>query len=64
MCAYKKKMHAIEVSSEADAGMVVITDTEDVGNGESSVFIHIDQLDMVIQWLKEAREDIINSEIG
>ncbi len=61
MCAYKKKMHAVEVSSDADTDMVVITDTEDVGDGESSVFIHIDQVDLVIQWLKEAREDIVNS---
>lgn len=59
MTSYHKKMFSIEVTADAESDYIWITDPTDVGDGPSSICVHIDQVGFLIQWIEEAKKEIL-----
>jgi hypothetical protein len=51
----KKRMVGIEVFVNED--LEVVLKTDDFGDGGSVIAIPLEQIDIVLQWMKEAREE-------
>jgi hypothetical protein len=52
-----KRLEAIEVYVDKDRNQICIAQ-DDVGGGAPIIGISPEQLDVVIEWLKEAREEL------
>ena len=58
-----KKMYAVEVETYPEKREIHIVDPDDHGcDTNSVVVVHVDQIDVLIQWLQEAKQEIQNAQ--
>ncbi len=53
---FEKRMYDIKVSASNEC---IRIESPDYGDGVDSVYIPVEQVDIVIQWLQEAKEVIL-----
>ncbi len=55
-----KKMYDVHISTHPQEKEIRITQP-DIGDGQQTILFHVDQTQLVIDWLYEAKVEITNS---